>query len=262
MSQWYKEGLIDQEINRDEANFKSLVSTNVVGALAHLSEYLNQYDSLAQSGGGPSAKYVFALPPKTPDGSDPLVLLRPPFSQHFGITKDAKNPEVAMKWLDIIWCTEEAYEAKEWGIEGVSFTKDSSGQRHYTDFVLNNPSGLDPYNALRTLGAQVTDFTGGYVSDASHYKARNAGSPSVLELAETLKKYRVLPFPGNMLSSAENDIVSRYSPDLSTYRTETITKMLIGETPLSEWDNYVSTLNRLGLAELQKVRQAQYDRGK
>ncbi len=30
------------------------------------------------------------------------------------------------------------------------------GKKQFTDFVLNNPDGLDPYNALRSLGASNT----------------------------------------------------------------------------------------------------------
>jgi putative aldouronate transport system substrate-binding protein len=262
MAQWYKEGLIDTEINRDFESFQSLASTNIVGAFPALDAYVAMFNGVLKNAGVSDVNYILVVPPKTPDGSNPLVAKRNPFWSHFGITKDAKSPEIAMKWLDIIWPTEEIWAIDAWGIEGKSFTRDASGQRHYTDFILKNPDGLDSYNALRSLGAGNGHFLGGYYSDASQYRALNSGTPAVLEHSEKVKNFRILPFPAGMLSDAEFNIVSRYGPDLATYQNETITKMIIGDIPMSDWDNYVRTLNSLGIAEIQKVRQAQYDRGK
>jgi putative aldouronate transport system substrate-binding protein len=74
--------------------------------------------------------------------------------------------------------------------------------------------------------------------------------------------YRVEPFPAIMLSDEHQSIVDRIQPDISTYSNETRLKFLIGEIPLSEWDNYVRTVNSMGLEQLREVRQWQYDRGK
>jgi putative aldouronate transport system substrate-binding protein len=65
-----------------------------------------------------------------------------------------------------------------------------------------------------------------------------------------------------MLSDADQSIIDRIQPDINTYVAENLAKFLIGEQPLSAWNNYVQTLNSLGLADVLKVRQSQYDRSK
>jgi putative aldouronate transport system substrate-binding protein len=256
MNQWYKEGLLDQELTRQEANFQSLTATNVVGSFVHLSERVPQYNSFVVGGGVSGVNHVLVAPPRSPDGSNPVILKRDPTWNHYGITKDCKDPELAMRWINFVYGSDEGVTLNEWGIEGLSY-RVVNGKKQFTDFVLKNPNGLDPYNALRSLGASDTILVR---TPAEAYVALNAGSPA-LPFGEKLLSYRVEPFPAIMLSEEHQSIVDRIQPDVSTYSNETRLKFLIGEIPLTEWDNYVRTINSMGLEQLREVRQWQYDRG-
>jgi putative aldouronate transport system substrate-binding protein len=261
MSQWYKEGLIDLELNRDESNLLALVATNVVGATVHLDGYKTQYNNTLRTSGFTDANYNLIVPPRTPDGSNPQVIKRDPTWSHYGITRDCKNPDVAMKWIDFVWGSDEGVTLNEYGVEGISWTRGADGKPHYTDYVLHNPDGLDQYNALRKLGASDTILVR---TPAQVYIDLMQGGegPAILEFANKVRPFRVEPFPALMLSDSDQAIVDRVSTDIGTYVSETVTKMIIGEIPLSEWDNYVRTLNSMGLAEILAVRQKQYDRSK
>jgi len=85
---------------------------------------------------------------------------------------------------------------------------------------------------------------------------------AILAYADRMRPNRVEPFPAVMLSDVDQAVLDRVSPDVTTYTTETLTKMYIGEISLNEWNNYVNTLNSMGIAEIQKVKQGQYDRSK
>jgi putative aldouronate transport system substrate-binding protein len=257
MNQWYREGLLDPELTREEANFASLLTTNVVGSLSGLSERVFQFNGFVANSGVSGVNHVLAAPPRSPDGSNPVILKRDPTWNHYGITKDSRNPELAMRWINFVYGSDEGVTLNEWGIEGLSYQV-VNGKKQYTDFVINNPNGLDPYNALRSLGASDTIFVR---TPAEVYTALNAGSPAI-PFAERLLPYRVEPFPAIMLSDEHQSIVDRIQPDIQTYSNETRLKFLIGEIPLSEWDNYVRTVNSMGLEQLREVRQWQYDRGK
>ncbi|MCL2479663.1 MAG: extracellular solute-binding protein, partial [Treponema sp.] len=258
MSQWYKEGLLDIELNRDEPNFQSLTSTNVVGAFVHLAERTTQYDGFVKSGGVSSAKHTLVDPPKAPDGSNPMVLKRPPTWSHYGITRDCKDPETAMRWINFIYGSDEGVTMNEWGIEGLSFTRGPDGKPRFTDFVTNNPNGLDPYNALRSLGASNTILVR---TPADVYIALNQGTAAI-PFGQKMLPYRVEPFPEVMLSAEDQAVIDRVQPDIQTYCDETRVKFLTGEIPLSNWDNYVQTLKSMGLDDVQKIRQQQYNRSK
>jgi putative aldouronate transport system substrate-binding protein len=257
MSQWYKEGLLDAELNREEANFQSLTSTNVVGSFVHLSERVPQYDSFLKTAGVNTVKHVLVQPPPTSDGSNPKILKRPPTWSHYGITRDCKNPELAMRWINFVWGSEEGVTLTEWGLEGVSY-RVNGGKKEFTDFVLKNPNGLDPYNALRSLGASDTILVR---TPADVYIALNKGSDAI-PFAERLSSNMTEPFPALMLSDEDQAVIDRIQPDISTYASEVRVKMLIGEIPLSNWDSYVQTLRSMGLDELQKIRQKTFDRSR
>jgi putative aldouronate transport system substrate-binding protein len=204
-----------------------------------------------------TANHALVAPPKTPDGSNPVILKRSPTWNHYGITRDCKNPELAIKWINFVYGTEEGVTLNEWGIEGLSY-RIANGKKRFTDFVLKNPNGLDPYNALRSLGASDTILVR---TPAEVYVALNEGTPTI-PFGEKLLPYRVEPFPSIMLSDENQAVIDRIQPDITTYSNEIRLKFLIGEIPLSEWDNYVRTVNSMGLAEIQKIRQWQYDRSK
>ncbi|MDR0387447.1 MAG: extracellular solute-binding protein [Treponema sp.] len=257
MNRWYKEGLLDLELNRQAFNFEALTTTNVVGSFSMLSERVFQYNGFVEGAGVSGVNHVLVAPPPTPDGSNPEIIKREPTWNHYGITKDSRNPELAMRWINFVYGSDEGVTLTEWGIEGLSY-RVVNGKKEYTDFVLNNPDGLDPYNALRSLGASDTILIR---TPAEVYTALNQGSPAI-PFGEQLLPYRVEPFPSIMLADENQAIVDRIQPDIDTYVNETLLKFLIGEIPLTEWDNYVRTVNSMGLEQLGRVRQWQYDRGK
>ena len=130
------------------------------------------------------------------------------------------------------------------------------GKKQYTDFVLNNPDGLDPYNALRSLGASNTSLVR---TPADSSVALN-GQGNAIPYAESTNM--IEPFPNMMSTAEEQDILDMYSTDFDTYCSESILSFITGATDLGEWQSFVDTLNNIGLEELRTVKQAQYDRSR
>lgn len=253
MSKWYAEGLIDMELTREEANFQSLVATDVVGSFSHLSERTAQYDGLLATAGA-TGSHTLVVPPMV--GDEPLLTKRPATWNHYGITRDCEDPITAIKWLDFVWGSDEGVDIVEWGIEGMTFNKDENGENHFTDFVLNNPDGLDPYNALRSLGSANTILCR---TPAEVYTALNEGSAAI-PYAEALMDKRVEPFPDMMATAEEQQIIDRIQPDLRTFANESIAKFITGAQSMDEFDSFLETLNKIGVDELKAVKQAQFDR--
>lgn len=253
MHKWYDEGLIDMEITGEEANFWSRVSTNTVGAFSTLSERVPMYDGLLATS-GVEGNHSLVVPPMT---GDKLLTKRPATWSHYGITRDCEDPVLAIKWLDFIWGSDEGVTFTEWGIKGKTYDIDADGNKYFLDFVTNNPEGLDPYNALRSLGIANTVLVR---TPAEVYIALNEGSPAVPFGQETMQ-YRVEPFPDMMSTNDEQAIIDRIQPDLRTFANESIAKFITGAMSLDEFDTtYVETLKSIGVDELRTVKQAQFDR--
>lgn len=58
----------------------------------------------------------------------------------------------------------------------------------------------------------------------------------------------------------EIDLANEVSTDLNTYSSELLTKLIMGEKSLEDWDSYIADLKELGLDELIAINQARYDR--
>src|SRR4030095_11484108 len=56
--------------------------------------------------------------------------------------RDSKNFVAMMQFIDWLWYSDKGQEFAKWGVEGVTYTKDSSGKRTLTPDV--NVVGLNP----------------------------------------------------------------------------------------------------------------------
>jgi putative aldouronate transport system substrate-binding protein len=254
IAKWYDEGLIDMESTRDESNFQSLVATNVVGSFSTLAEYITLYNNMLETS-GVVGKFSLIAPPAL-DGKQLQIVKRDPTWNHYGITKFCKDPELAIKWIDYVWGSDEGVTLNEWGFLGETYDIDENGNKYYTDLVLNNPDGLDPYNTLRNLGGSNTILVR---TPAEVFIALMQGSPSV-DYGATLQQFRVEPFPQVMGTDDEQKIIDRIQPDLDTYFDESIAKFINGSASLDEFDDYIATVMSIGYEELRDVKQAQFDR--
>ena len=253
MSQWFDEGLIDMEISRDEPNFQALVSTNVVGSFVHLAEREQQYDNFLYVSGFPQAQHTLVVHPQ---GVRPLqVLKRTPTWGHYAIPTSSPNAELVLQWLNFVWGTDEGSGLVEWGLEGVTYEW-IDGQRRFTDYVLNNPNGLDPLNVLRSLGSHNTILTR---TPGDIYAELNQGNNAVA-YAILLRNALTEPFPSMMPTAEEQSVIDVIAPDFNTFVEESLIRFLTGVDSMGEWDNFVDTLYSIGLEELRAVQQQQFNR--
>jgi putative aldouronate transport system substrate-binding protein len=183
-------------------------------------------------------------------------LKRDPVWSHYGITRDCKNPEIAIQWINYVWGSDEGVRLNEYGLEGKTYTIGTDGKPHYTDFVLKNPAGLDMYNALRSLGASDTVLVR---TPMDVYIEMQKGAKS-LPFEQSIIQYRAEPFPSIMSTVAEQSVLDVVSPDFNSYVTEMQVKFLTGAEPLSKFDDYVATLGKIGLDKLLGVYQSKYNR--
>ena len=74
------------------------------------------------------------------------------------------------------------------------------------------------------------------------------------------KYYKPPSFPMLQPTKEESDTLARLLTDIVTYRLEMFGKFINGTEPLSNFDKFVSQCKKLGIDEVIKVRQQQYDR--
>lgn len=250
----YAKGLLDKEMNRDESNFNALVSTNVVGASPTVLDYLLQQDSILKSAGVADANTVALKAPQSASGQSGNYMMRSPLWSHYGIPTKSKYPEIAMKWINYAWISEEGNLYKDYGVEGQSFTMGADGPE-YTDWVSNNPDKLDSMSALRSLGAAPSIL----VKDSLDvFKQKYAGTKveQFMFLADDLLQ----PFPSPIPLEEESEVINQIMPDINTYVDEMIVKFIFGKEPIDNFDKFVQKVESMGIDNVVQVVQAQYDR--
>lgn len=158
-----------------------------------------------------------------------------------------KKPELLAAYVDQI-ISKETGELFEWGLEGITFTKDSNGKRHFKPELLKDGS-----KQLNELGV-------GNIMDPRyiHYsmfsaKASKNGGPLFHEAYNMIvggfksgKITHILGMPKPALSQERNDEVSKIMAPINTFVQENEMKFIVGEKSMNEWEAFVEKVKKLG----------------
>jgi len=150
--------------------------------------------------------------------------------------------------------TDEAIELMSWGKEGESYEV-VDGKKQ---FILGAEDTIGSKYGFQTYATgQVYD------PEATKLAVLNTISEEDLEIIQqgvASDGYN----PGKWIGFTDEELNVRQDKGTSikNYAKEMISKFLIGDVPLSEWDNYVKTVEEMGLDELLAVYEAAYNRVK
>jgi putative aldouronate transport system substrate-binding protein len=262
LNKLYSEGLIDPEFTTSTYDLTLEKTTrNVVGAVP--SEWMSNPPSWTnnlKAGGIADANFISIKgPSEIATGANKTTNRWPVFAGDCAITKDCKNPELAVKWLDFHLASPEGIKLQMFGVEGISYEM-VDGAPKFNDFVLNNPDGLGMFEAVRSLGGwgQVS-----YIQTADAYREIYAANPEIVELSASFASEDVLlPFPNLslVLTADEREEFTDLLTDAETYMNEMIIKFIEGKEPIDKFDEYVETTLSMGLERAIEIYQAGYDR--
>lgn len=253
----YTEGLMDPQYstNNDEAKLDAMVSKNLVGTSAHFAGVDVRWDNLLKNAGTTGADNILIAPPVGPNGEAPKLSKRNPTGMEYAVTKDCANPDIAVKWIDYISASDEGVILTHFGIEGKSFERDENGRPKFTEWTTNNPDGLDPFSAVRSLGA----FPSLFDTQTKEFMSQSMQQKSIDACVE-LFPLMVEPYPRALSTAEEASRLTSITADMDTYVKEMIQKFVMGTESLDNFDKFVSQLNAMGLEEYVKINQEIYDR--
>jgi len=164
----------------------------------------------------------------------------------FAITKDCKEPEKLVAWVNTLYTAEGARMA-QYGIEGDEYMWEESG---YWNWNADMETVANVYLTEHTIGeggvmpgVSAWDFQLEYAVDTVR--------KTVEQMAE-LKKVSVLPYPQVWLSAEDQETILSIQYDLSDYAEKAMACFVTGDTPLDDehWNAFTEKLNELGLEKL------------
>lgn len=171
------------------------------------------------------------------------------------ISTGCKYPEIALSWLNYRY-TEEGAMLANWGVEGVSYTMEN-GEPVFTDLITNNPEGMTATLAQFRYMLQNTVCL---TSVAAQQQGLNDEQLAMADIWMT-DKDNSSALPSSLtMTTEETDLYNSVASDIITYCQENFLKFITGDKPLSELDDFVSTIESMGIYDAMEMQQAALDR--
>lgn len=195
------------------------------------------------------------------------------------ITSSNKHPVETMKWIDYKYSKEGSY-TMNYGPKGKTWDLDDEGVKYTTDYVLKNPDGLTPDEAMLKGGMMIWAYTVGvagvnrvaptsrwpYQDEDVDYLRTNYGEP---EDESVYSKHfenwmdfdasRQLP-PHIKYTAEEQEEIAVLSQDITTYVNENMHRFIMGLEPIEKWNDVVNQLKGMNVDRFIEIHQGALDR--
>lgn len=269
LNKFYSSGLLDPDYPAmdNTENIAKITSEKAGMWIGYFSTYLNNLYEQVISQNPSSSFYPVGLANPVLTEGQQLKYVQADYSyrgQGAAITTSNRHVKESLTYLD--WAfSEEGDKVMNWGVENDTYVM-KDGWPSLTEKVVNDEDGLGLATAIlkytRKNGPLCMDYynrliLGKFTKTEEGLKAlgiwmseRNGTVPAGLPpITHTLD---------------ESDRVAALSNEISTYVSEARTQFVMGSRPLteSEFNNYIKTLESMGLSEFIKLKQAAYDRYK
>ena len=261
LNTWYTEGLLDKEFTTLSSKIVDSSVLNGEGGayIGVLGNGLQRYLTLAEEEGFDLQPVAYPVLNKgdkqTIETLSPIV-----GTKNCSISTTCETPELAAAWLDYAY-SEEGHYIYNFGVEGESYEM-VDGEPKYTELLTNNPEG----KAFSTVGrSYARSFgSGPFVLD-TRYGDQFFAMPVQKEAVEIWGKFSKEAeeagheFIGT-LNSEENKQATLKMNSIQTFVDESFVQFVMGTKPLSEFDNYIAQLKKMGIEDVIKIYQGAQDR--
>ena len=262
MNQWYSEGLIDPNFVSNAFTGAPtndlLVSDDVMMTETYWGRVV---DAMVVNGVTQNQDFwltPISAPVKNDGDTVGIRMYNSPIMSQTVLTKDCSDPVVAAMWLDYQY-TEDAMILNNYGVEGETFYYDENGDFQFTDLIMNNPDGRTTTDANRLY---IRRNGSGWIK----WERQQLTNPTVKHKDE-IWAYDVWSADGTewvvpaitMTTEESSEFQSIYA-DIKTYVEESTVGMIMGTTPVDQFDAFVEQLKAMGIERAIEIEQAALDR--
>lgn len=168
------------------------------------------------------------------------------------ISSTCKNVEAAAKFIDYVY-SDEGIMLSNYGEEGTTYTMEN-GEPKLSDFVLKNPDGLSPQQALSLYAGYknksfVTLFQV-YPLEVQQKSLQVWASPDA----------KIKTMPPLSMTSEETDEYNSIMMDINTYVNENKLLFIYGSQSMDTFDDFIKAIKGMGIDRAIEIQQAAYDR--
>ncbi|MDR6551074.1 extracellular solute-binding protein [Paenibacillus qinlingensis] len=254
---WYAEGLIDKDfaLNTDSKSLDNKMLSNASGSTVGLLSVIGRWMDTAKKK-EPNYHLVAAPYPTLKKGERAFIGQRDfkynPLASK-AVTTAAKDPELAVKWLDYAY-SEKGATLFNFGIEGESFNL-VSGVPTWSDKITK-----DPKLNLQQMVSQYTKPNGPFLGDSrKNFNTYPEQNDAMKIWAETDAVKHVMP---TFITPTveESKEIAKLNTAISSYKEEMFIKFVMGKEPIDKFDEYVKRIQEMGSDKVLKIYQDAFDR--
>lgn len=227
---------------------------------------------------GQAAPYFVGTLCRGVEGIDPLVTRQNGIQKgtyEYAVTSNADKAAIG-KLLDYL-ASEEYSVLSEFGIEGYTYEVTEDGKKK--KLPANDISEVQIMSKLPALWVnnsilprvEVTDRAQELITCEEAGLTMGYPDTGFKEKAEVIKdiyenedkySYAIMDTEANLAAATEEetDRMTEIKADFDTYYQELLTKLILGQASMDDWDSYISDMKELGLDELISITQERYDR--
>ncbi len=264
LNKWYEEGLIYQDFFAETKSMLSdttLYITDGTGVFEYTSNNMSALYNLID-GDFPAE----AMPEPTINKGDLITCgftSTMKNSATWTISTACENVETVMAYIDYMY-TDECAELWAYGLEGEAYTVNASGEKEFTELILNNPDGYSQLASfyLYTISG-MSGFPGWYdyfISSTGWTQAQfDAFDVWSANYGENVNQY-----PGDAkLTTEESTTYGSIYTGIETYQDEMVSKFIVGSEDISDdavWNSFLEGLKGMGVEDCVEIKQASYER--
>ena len=262
LNKLFKEGLLDPETftQTDDKARQKLANGQSFVISTNAQHLVIQYrPDLAKT--NPKATIAKVPLPVGPAG--PIIDSGTRLENGIMISKQARNSKnfvAMMQFIDWLWYSDAGQEYSKWGVEGVTFTKDSAGNYQPTSDI--TIIGINP-KGTKDLRKDYGYYNGifSYGGTTKLLESMFTDEEKVFQKAVNSRRLTPVPPPAP-LSDTEREQATLWEAPLKDYLFEQSLKFVLGQRPLSQWSAFQDELKGKNVTQYVDTVNKAYDRYK
>lgn len=240
------EGLMDKEsfTQDDDQGIQKFVSGKSFVVSTNGQELIGMEKTMTGTLGAGNFEVVKGLTPEGPAG--------PYVAEHRlenGVMisskiKESPNFKAILQFIDWVWYSDEGQELVKWGVPNVTYTKENGKYTLTSDvnFKGLNPSGTK--DLQKDFGFSGGVFAYGGTTELL-YSTMNEKEIKWLNLMAEKRKEAAIE-PVAPLDDAQQEQATLLATPVKDYVDQSTLQFILGQRPLSEWEQYVKEVNDKG----------------
>lgn len=258
MHKLYEEGLLDSEtFSQSDEQKKAKGQDSRIGVFPDWYSFFTTGEPEEEAVGNP-----MFYPLTNDDSREPVIPLGHGMSRGaFSISESNPNPEASIRWIDYFY-SKEGFEYLNMGPEGHLWEWED--EEEGTKQKLDTPEGYESSEDYR--GSLTPDY--GITTPSLRNDLDSLGEDTQFEqfikeeTAEKIEPFGEIGYPLVYLTKEEQKEVNNIEVDLNSYVEQMEAKFITGVEPLSNWDNYVDTIEKMNIKRYVEIYQDAYNRWK